>query len=126
MIIWKHRKGGTEDNYVGEAWLSASCGIPGFGHGLVADGSYIIDRVMGSFVIAYQPPDYLNDPTVTWITGGQQHETIQTLGWARVLAHEHHQIHALAREKKLRAQYEEAKARRPRPARDDDDDYVPG
>jgi hypothetical protein len=42
------------------------------------------------------------------------------------LAHEHHTIRALAREKMLRARYEEAKAKWPRSSRADDDDYAPG
>jgi hypothetical protein len=119
MIIWKKREGGGDDNWVGEALLSASCGIPGNGHGLVADGSYLIDRVMGSFFIVYQAP--AGDSV--WITG-RQGENIQTLGGARVLAYEHHQLCALAREKMLRARYEEAKANWPRSSCDDD--YAPG
>jgi hypothetical protein len=124
MIIWKKREGGGDDNYVGEAFLSASCGIPGNAHGLVADGSYLIDRIMGSFCVVYQPPAGVP----IWITGRRrdQPESIQTLGGARVLAHEHHQIRALAREKALRAQYKEGKAKRQRSPRADDDDYAPG
>jgi hypothetical protein len=122
MIIWRKREGGTDENWVGEAFLSASCGIPGNGHGLIADGSYLIDRVMGSFFVVYHAP--AGDPAkpVVWIT-----RSIQTLGWARVVAHEHHQDRALVREKMLRARYEEAKAQRQRSSRaDDEDDYAPG
>ena len=121
MIVWKKREGGGDDNWVGEALLSASCGIPGNGHGLIADGSYLIDRVMGSFFVAYLAPA---GDSVVRLTDRRQEENIQTLGGARVLAHEHHQLRALAREKMLRARYEEAKANWPRSSCDDD--YAPG
>jgi hypothetical protein len=121
MIIWKKRDGGGDLDYVGEALLSASCGIPGHGHGLVADGTYFIDLIECGFCVGYLPryggcTETLGQP-----------EKIQTLGWARVVAHEHHQDRALAREKMLRAQYEEDKAKRQRSSRAaDDDDYAPG
>jgi len=125
MITWKKREGGGEDNWVGIASLSASYGIPGNGHGLVDDGVYLIDRVMGSFCVAHKSPDHpAENVVVTWLTN-KGPESIKTLGWARVIAHEHHQVRALAREKMLRARYEEAKAKRPHP-KGTDDDYVPG
>ena len=121
MIIWKHREGGGDWDYVGEALLSASCGIPGNDHGLIADGAYFIDLTESGFCVGYLPRYERCIETIG------EPEKVQTLGWARVIAHEHHQDHALAREKALRARYEEAKAQRQRSSRaDDEDDYAPG
>jgi len=97
MIIWKKREGGGDWDYVGSALLSASCGVPGNDHGLIADGTYYVDLTVNGFCVGYLPryggcTETLGQP-----------ENIQTLGWARVVAHEHHQDRELARETMLRA-----------------------
>jgi hypothetical protein len=121
MILWGKRDGGGDWDYVGSAWLSASCGIPGNGHGLAFDGTYFVSLIECGFCVGYLLPDGTHAKTL-----GQPGD-IQNLGWAKVVAHEHHQDRALAREKMLRARYEETKKqRRPRTTRADDDDYAPG